>query len=78
MGKLWELNYRKLRAGANLIPHNIAVICNSRLTLSRLLVSAEEFLFPKRQLSKIKDKIHRLILRLMLVTLCNRTMVLKD
>lgn len=47
MGKLWELNYTKLKAGADLIPHDIAVICNSRLTLTRLLLSAKEFLFPK-------------------------------
>ena len=68
MDKLWELNYTKLRAGANLIPHNIAVICNSRLTLTRLLLSAKEFLFPKRQLSRIIDKIQSLAFRLMLIT----------
>lgn len=59
MGKLWELNYTKLRAGVNFIPHNIAVICNSRITLSKLLLSAEEFLFSK--LSRLKDNIHSLI-----------------
>ena len=67
MGKLWELNYTKLRAGANLIPHNIAVICNSSLTLARLLLSAEEFPFSKRQRSRIRDKMQSLIVRLMLI-----------
>lgn len=68
MVKLWELNYTKFRAWANIIPHNIAVICNSRLTLTRLLLSAEEFLFPKRQLSRIIDKNQSLTFRLMLIT----------
>lgn len=45
--KLWELNYIKLRAGGNLIPHNIAVIYYSHLKLSRLLLSAKDFYFQK-------------------------------